>query len=589
MTIDEINEFIKNYLDSENYQGAIMLKAPWGTGKSYYVNNDLLQFLRNNGNYQSIIISLYGAKETSEISKSIFIEAKFKGIKNNCFEVNSGKLIAKTIIKGVTSFFGINIGISEQDLQKIYSSIDLSNKLIILEDIERSQINIIEILGFVNDLVENKAKVLLVVNEDELLHYKLDVRGKATETQRKLFDDQTIKYLNTKEKTISDTIVFNCSIEEAIKNIIKQFNNDILNNVIDHSLSEILYIMDKKKNYNLRSFIYGCQKTIEIFKNIDFELDLDFIKNVFFSNIAFSLRKKQCDNLNWNTHGNTSEELGIFRYPLYKFSYDYFSKHHLDIEELKKCHDDYVAYKIRTEAKQELLPYLDIIYSYYIKKETEIIDAVNFVLKKLKETDDISFEEYTKLANYLIAIKYDLELNEEIDACKKAMISKAKKSFNREIDKISFYNGISLESEAAVMEFNRFKNELNNATNQSDLYLNYFNFSNGDIDDFCKYVHKNKDLFLKNRRFFSDVNNGYLVNLLKESSAKEIQDLRSALLFVYQTPDCNDCFADDIESLKEFKRSIEELRTEKILFDKIQIKQINYLINNLDDIIISFE
>ena len=54
-------------------------------------------------------------------------------------------------------------------MSKIYRSVNLTNKLIILDDIERSQIDIDLLLGFINGLVENDgAKVLLIANEREL-------------------------------------------------------------------------------------------------------------------------------------------------------------------------------------------------------------------------------------------------------------------------------------------------------------------------------------------------------------------------------------------------------------------------------------
>ena len=57
-------------------------------------------------------------------------------------------------------------------MQKIYESVNLSGKIIIIEDIERTQINILELLGYVNSLVEqDRIKVLLVVNEKELIEY----------------------------------------------------------------------------------------------------------------------------------------------------------------------------------------------------------------------------------------------------------------------------------------------------------------------------------------------------------------------------------------------------------------------------------
>ena len=45
MTTKELNDYILNYLKNDKTQSAIMLTAPWGTGKSYYIQNILKPFL----------------------------------------------------------------------------------------------------------------------------------------------------------------------------------------------------------------------------------------------------------------------------------------------------------------------------------------------------------------------------------------------------------------------------------------------------------------------------------------------------------------------------------------------------------------
>ena len=81
--------------------------------------------------------------------------------------------MGSTIFKGLTEKIGINFDISDKDLKKLYSSIDLSGKLIILEDLERSGIDVLEVLGYVSNLVEQDSiRVLLVANEEEIKKYE---------------------------------------------------------------------------------------------------------------------------------------------------------------------------------------------------------------------------------------------------------------------------------------------------------------------------------------------------------------------------------------------------------------------------------
>lgn len=88
---------------------------------------------------------------------------------------------------------------SEDEMKEIYESIDLTDKLIIFEDLERSEIDILKVFGYVNSLVEQDgAKVLLVANEKELLQYhnsKPDKNGKTY----KIPDEKTALYLKAKK------------------------------------------------------------------------------------------------------------------------------------------------------------------------------------------------------------------------------------------------------------------------------------------------------------------------------------------------------------------------------------------------------
>lgn len=95
-----------------------------------------------------------------------------------------GEIIGKTIFNGLVSKVGFDIGsTNDKVFQDLYESIDLTGKLIVLEDIERTQIDIIELLGYINNMCENDGvKVLLVTNESELLttYEKTDDKGKTT-------------------------------------------------------------------------------------------------------------------------------------------------------------------------------------------------------------------------------------------------------------------------------------------------------------------------------------------------------------------------------------------------------------------------
>ena len=83
MKNSELNKYIKHYLEEDKTKSAIMLSAPWGTGKSYYIQNVLRKYLEQESRNRCIIVSLYGMRELSEISKSLYLEIRVNPIKDN--------------------------------------------------------------------------------------------------------------------------------------------------------------------------------------------------------------------------------------------------------------------------------------------------------------------------------------------------------------------------------------------------------------------------------------------------------------------------------------------------------------------------
>lgn len=254
MTNNELNQFILHYLVEDKTHSAIMLTGAWGTGKSYYIQNELVPFLKEEHKKDCVTVSLYGIKSTAEISRSIYIELRAKTLSAKGEAAVAGKLIAKTIVRGVVSRFGIDFSKENDTMQELYESINLSNKLVILEDIERSQIEVIELLGYVNSLVEqDNVKVLLVANEDEMLKYNGDAK-KLPLFEQEWSDEEGVlhslkhplrKYLTVKEKTVSDTIQYTGDYEGAVSQIIKSFGNPILDKFTnDSSVKTICGFMD---------------------------------------------------------------------------------------------------------------------------------------------------------------------------------------------------------------------------------------------------------------------------------------------------------------------------------------------------------
>lgn len=81
----------------------------------------------------------------------------------------------------------------------------------------------------------------------------------------KIPDEKTKRYLKAKEKTVSDTVIFKGDTESAIKNIISFFESLFLKSFMaDRIVKNFYLLMMAQRNFNLRTFAFACQKTIDI-------------------------------------------------------------------------------------------------------------------------------------------------------------------------------------------------------------------------------------------------------------------------------------------------------------------------------------
>ena len=415
-----------------------MLTGEWGTGKSYYIKKALIPYLANpiNGAHKCIVVSLYGISEISEISKAIYLEARVKSALLDSEAAKATILTGKTVVKGVASFFGIDLTVKEQDLQQLYESIDLSGKLVVFEDVERTSINIIQFLGYVNSMTEQDAvKVLLVANERELIRYEPITQKDNTNTKiaiqqsKRTYTAETEKYLKVKEKTVEDTITFRGDFETAVKEIVDTFNNITIKRFsFDPHIKNIIDIMELKRNFNLRSLLFACQKTVDIYERIS-EIDSlpeDFIQAVFYGVVFFSLTIRETGKPRWDGSDFYSLRLGSQEYPLFKFCFEYIVDQRLDTSVIPKTITAFEKLTKFNHNKANPDPDLFLLENYLIHSEKEVQETVARLESRLRIPGDVSISDYGRIATVLITIKYELGI--EIDEAKKLLVENIKKT-----------------------------------------------------------------------------------------------------------------------------------------------------------------
>lgn len=172
MQAKEITEAIKKYMQCDTIGlQALVLHGEWGSGKTYYCENDLKAALNDIG-VKTCRVSLFGVSDYDEIRNRvlatrlhIYENAKDRvGTAMNVFK-KSAIEAGTSALSNKLADLGIQVSVNSE---LILSLIDMTKVLVILDDCERSSFahDDRSFLGFVNNMVENHGwHVMLVRNQ----------------------------------------------------------------------------------------------------------------------------------------------------------------------------------------------------------------------------------------------------------------------------------------------------------------------------------------------------------------------------------------------------------------------------------------
>ena len=596
MTNSELNQYIRHYIEKDRTNRAIMLTAQWGAGKSHYIRNELIPFLQKeeNGSHECVVVSLYGLSDLADVSKSLYLESRAKFLKAESEIAAAGKVIAKTVVKSAAGLLHFSIDASKDDLNNLYCSIDLTKKLVIFEDIERVRFDILDFMGYVNSLVEQDGvKVLLVTNEDEIIKYKPVETTEEDRNDHDFFEEpsskgphvlteESQKYLETKEKTIVDTIRFlgdrQCAIHSILSSYFCEDDFSIIDSTCERAVNHLMQAMD---NDNLRSLIYACQKTKDILDRIEATFSPDFYQTIFFGITSFSLRYHQGDQMKWTGGNHSSYELGTEHHPLFRFCYDYLLHQQLDLEEVRLSFLEFQELRMYDENKSKYDQDLNVISNWHMNTESDVVAAIESLTEKLRDPSIVSFYEYGRIALHLVRISHVIDYN--ISEIEGLMIDNLRNKGDAiRSDYVFHYSTMSSDDEEVVAHFEVFQEKMKSALDAREETIFNFTYDPLDIQPFLDRVYKEKAFILEDGAFASRLDNVKIIEMLKKCTAAQLDSFRGIYISMYHSSNIRDFLADDKPSVEGLLDKMKELQAYEG-FDKIQKKQIEFFVFNLED------
>ena len=302
--MDDLVESILDYIRSDYTDYAIMINGEWGSGKTYFWNHKIRNKIENmtvNGKkLTTIYMSLYGISNLEEISKKIFIETTQLMDKNlkRYMDSNGQTFIPEYAKTGLdmANFFGVTQNGDKIDYENFFSTDD---KVLCFDDLERANVDVIDILGYINNFVEHDhIKTIIICNEKELstklkssnlemktfiATYLLDKEDKLLTTDKPMVEkiedtienvfDKANDYERIKEKLIGETFEYAPEFTYIINGLLIRYENN----------GDLIRFLRENTNLIVSTFIKSGTRNLRILKHAlnDFKKVFDMVNKSY--------------------------------------------------------------------------------------------------------------------------------------------------------------------------------------------------------------------------------------------------------------------------------------------------------------------
>ena len=334
------NEII-DYIDRVEVNGALLLSGKWGCGKTYTIRHVCKRINKRNSNSEHktiiVLVSLFGIDSIKSLENKLNMSKVFSY--SDAIEDSDSKLASA--MKFFTKFIKKNesaatdsindlLKINPLDFMKISNRTisddeqDTSKKeyVIIIDDFERCKIDIIELLGKVNDYVENeKVKTIIIADDDK-------IKGD--------------EFKEFKEKVIERTIRLIPDYNSAIKEIVRKYKetaNGYSSFLYDH-IDTINTFFTNSKSENLRvlkSILIDFERVFRALNPLQLQLEVMDKALYYFGTKSYDNKTPQAEGKdknkkveidfekedisiptkaldNWIEHGIWEEDLLIYEF-----------------------------------------------------------------------------------------------------------------------------------------------------------------------------------------------------------------------------------------------------------------------------------
>ncbi len=639
LTEKEITNELDDYIYNVSIKYAVLLNGGWGSGKTYFIEDYIKKLeekyeLNKNDKTtkykKPVYVSLYGLSDISELKNKIALSLiKNKKIKQLMPFLDVGIEIGSDLASKHTF-----IQNSDSKFKRIIRALHkIDNLIIFFDDLERCNININTVLGYINELVEhNNVKVVLVADESKIgkvnfeknveLKYMValsdkikyprekskysfenttnDVDKSLTKEEivkrtRQLFDKDKI-YREMKEKLIGKIVYYRANIED----VYDVFVNNIITNqeakeTAIRNKEKILKQFENNNYYNLRTLQFIFQAFNRIVVETISIIDLEDIKYNYLNDLLSyctikSIKLKQGENTyNWEQNQKfgtvyLGNEISDYIYKNFvvgfKFVDDYLLNSHLDKAYIKETLSEYK--KITLNENNNPNDPLYKLKTWWLISEQDLNDIIDDLIIRIKD-NDYDLEMYSKIVSYLSRI-------EEMDVCVEK-IKIAIKGLEKNIseNKVNgqycedrLFDGTKETVEIYnknIMNIKKLVDKKEIDDNLKDLNDIYDSYKWGEL--FKEYCEKNNGKFLNQKHFADALNIDFILSNIKDKDIEQVYEFWYSLQKIYNFSNIKEYYENDKEMLINLKNSLSQIDN----VDKVKKFVVNKIIDFLEQVI----
>lgn len=343
-----LNE-LEYYCHEENSFGALMFIGEWGCGKTYLIEHELADrlgegfivirislfgessiesinrkvqkayfqevMLNMGGNVEELVKVVPGVtdKKASQIGEGINKAAgKFEEMSDKLNKSKFGRFVhfAAEMAKKIPGADKV-LALNPSECMPIEASIADKKVILVFDDLERSTVDEVTVLGCINEYCENKhIKTIIVANEEKILEKNF---GQEVDANQETSFDKTmhtdtavkIKYSEIKEKIVVRTIKNIPDYKSIFTEIITDYNtqNEEYKNFLIENKMCLVNVFTSGSIANIRSIKCAIQDFQRVFIELRKKGIEDDLPIYFQTFVAYTLLIKQEEFLNQKDMG----------------------------------------------------------------------------------------------------------------------------------------------------------------------------------------------------------------------------------------------------------------------------------------------